>query len=61
MHGDLSLLKTVYGFDAKTANGLTSLIYIGMCFARVLSRIAERTGSYIGTIAGSGVIMLAVF
>jgi len=54
-------LKQVYGFEAKTANYLTSMIYIGMCFAPLLSRIAEKTGAYIGTIAGAGVVMLAVF
>ncbi len=54
-------LKQAYGFDAKTANYLTSMIYIGMCFAPLLSRIAEKTGAYIGTIAGAGVVMLGVF
>lgn len=54
-------LKKTYGLDAKTANGLTSMIYIGMCFAPLLSRIAEKTRSYIGTIAGSGLVMLAIF
>lgn len=55
------LLKQVYGFDPKTANYLTSMIYIGMCFAPLLSRIAEKTGSYIQTIAGPGAVMLTVF
>jgi predicted MFS family arabinose efflux permease len=54
-------LKQAYGFDAKTANYLTSMIYIGMCFAPLLSRIAEKTGAYIGTIASAGVVMLAIF
>lgn len=54
-------LKQAYGFDSKTANYLTSMIYMGMCFAPLLSRIAEKTGAYIGTIAGAGVIMLSVF
>jgi MFS family permease len=54
-------LKQAYGFDGKTANYLTSMIYIGMCFAPLLSRIAEKTGAYIGTIAGAGVVMLTVF
>jgi predicted MFS family arabinose efflux permease len=54
-------LKQVYGFDSKIANSLTSMIYIGMCFAPVLSRIAEKTGYYIGTIAGAGFVMLITF
>lgn len=54
-------LKQVYGFSVQTANGLTSMIYIGMCFAPVLSRIAEKTGAYIGTIAGAGAVMFIVF
>jgi hypothetical protein len=32
-----------------------------MCFAPLLSRIAEKTGAYIGTIASAGVVMLAIF
>jgi predicted MFS family arabinose efflux permease len=54
-------LKNTYGVNATTANGLTSLIYIGMCFAPLLSRIAEKTGAYIQTIAGAGIVMLGVF
>ncbi len=54
-------LKQAYGFDARTANYLTSMIYIGMCFAPVLSRIAEKTGGYLETIAGAGIIMLIAF
>ncbi|MGE3919997.1 MAG: MFS transporter [Gammaproteobacteria bacterium] len=54
-------LKQTYAFDAKSAHYLTSMIYIGMCFAPLLSRIAEKTGAYIKTIAGAGFIMLSVF
>lgn len=54
-------LKKVYGFDSQTANSLTSLIYIGMCFAPILSRVAEKTGYYVGTITGAGVVMLLAF
>ena len=54
-------LKQTYEFDAKTANYLTSMIYTGMCFAPILSRIAEKTGYYLGTIAGAGAVMLIVF
>lgn len=56
-----AFLKQVYHFDATTANYLTSMIYIGMCFAPLLSQIGERTGQYLGTIAGSGFIMFIVF
>ena len=54
-------LKQDYGLDLKTANYLTSMIYIGMCFAPLLSRIAEKTGEYIKTIAGAGFVMFAIF
>lgn len=56
-----AFLKQVYNFDTPTANYLTSMIYIGMCFAPLLSQVAEKTGHYLGTIAGSGVIMFMVF
>lgn len=54
-------LKQVYGLDTQRAAYLTSMIYIGMCFGPLLSRIAEKTNSYLGTIAGSGMVMLSVF
>ncbi len=53
--------KQAYNFDSKTANYLTSMIYIGMLFAPILSRVAEKTGCYLGTIAGAGIVMLAAF
>lgn len=56
-----SFLKRVYGFDAMSANATLSLMYIGMCFAPVLSRIAEKTGRYLETIIASGALMFAVF
>lgn len=56
-----AFLKQVYGFESKTANYLTSMIYIGMCFAPILSRIAEKSGYYSGTIAGAGIVMFGVF
>ena len=56
-----ALLKQEYGFESNIANYLTSIIYIGMCFAPVLSRIAEKTGRYLETITGAGIVMLAVF
>lgn len=54
-------LKQVYGLEAQTANYLTSMIYIGMCFAPLLSSIAEKSGRYIETIAGAGLVMLIAF
>lgn len=54
-------LKQVYGFDVKTAGYLTSMIYIGMCFAPVLSRVAEKTGFYFEVIAAAGLVMFAIF
>lgn len=54
-------LKQVYHFDSNQANYLTSMIYIGMCFAPVLSRIAEKTRHYFGTIFGAGIVMLIAF
>jgi predicted MFS family arabinose efflux permease len=54
-------LKKVYGFDAARASYLTSMMYIGMCFTPLLSYIAEKTHSYLGTITISGIIMLLVF
>ena len=54
-------LKKVYGSNATTANYLTSMIYIGMCFAPVLSYIANKTGSYTKTIVGAGIVMLITF
>ena len=54
--------KQVYEFDCKTAAGLTSMMFIGMCFgAPVLSFIAEKSNSYFGTIIVSAIIMTIVF
>jgi len=55
-------LKEVYGFDTSVATCLPSMIYVGMCFgAPVLSLVAEKTGNYLGSIVGAGVIMAAIF
>lgn len=54
-------LKQVYGFDSHTSNYLTSMIYFGMFLAPLLSRIAEKTGSYLGTIVGAGIVMFVIF
>lgn len=55
-------LKEVYGFDGPLASYLPSMIFVGMCFgAPVLSLIAEKTGNYLGSIIGAGVVMTAIF
>jgi predicted MFS family arabinose efflux permease len=54
-------LKQVYKIDIHNAHYLTSMIYIGMCFAPVLSRIAEKTKAYFATIVGAGLVMSLVF
>lgn len=57
-----TFLKTIYHFDQQTASSLPSFMFLGMCFGGpLLSVIAERTRSYLGTIIGSGVCMGAVF
>lgn len=55
-------LRQVYGFDKNIASYIPSMIFIGMCFgAPLLSLIAEKTGSYLGSIIGAGVFMLITF
>ncbi|KAF3361671.1 putative to nasA protein [Chlamydiales bacterium STE3] len=57
-----AFFKQVYGFDSTLAASLPSMIFIGMCFgAPVLSLIAEKTNSYLGTIIGSGLVMAISF
>jgi predicted MFS family arabinose efflux permease len=57
-----SFLKNVYGLDSTAAASLPSMIFIGMCFGSpLLNLIAEKTGSYLGTIIGSGISMAACF
>ena len=55
-------LQQVYNFDSGVAGYVPSMIFVGMCFgAPVLGVIAEKTGNYIGSIIGAGIIMLATF
>jgi predicted MFS family arabinose efflux permease len=55
-------LKEVYGFETSIASYLPSMIFVGMCFgAPVLSLIAEKTGSYLGSIIGAGIVMAVIF
>jgi len=55
-------LKQVYGFDKAIAASLPSMIFIGMCFgAPILSLIADKFGSYLGTIIGAGGVMALSF
>ena len=57
-----AFLKQVYGFDTNISSYLPSMIFIGMCFGGpILSLIAEKTGRYIGSIIGAGMVMLVVF
>ena len=54
--------KQVYGYDATLAASVSSMVFIGMCFgAPLLSLVAEKVGSYLATIIGSGVIMVICF
>lgn len=55
-------LKEVYHFDATLASYIPSMIFTGMCFgAPVLSLIAEKSGRYLGTIIGAGLVMCLTF
>jgi MFS family permease len=55
-------LNHVYDFDMKLSSSLTSMVFIGMCFGGpLLSLIAEKTGSYNGSIIGAGIIMFVCF
>lgn len=55
-------LKKVYGFESVKSGYLTSLIFVGMCFgAPILSFVAEKTNSYMGSITGAALIMCFVF
>lgn len=57
-----AFLKQVYEFDGTLAASLPSMIFIGMCFgAPVLSFIAEKSGSFLATIIGSGLAMAVSF
>ncbi len=55
-------LKQVYGLEGTLAASLPSAIFMGMCFGGpVLSFIAEKSGCYLGTIIGSGIVMALSF
>lgn len=57
-----AFLKKVYSMEDNVAASLPSMIFIGMCFgAPILSLIAEKTNSYLGTIIASGMVMAAIF
>lgn len=54
--------KQVQGFDGLLAASLPSMIFVGMCFGSpVLNYIGEKTGSYLGAVIGSGLIMALGF
>ncbi len=57
-----AFLKQVYSYERTMAASLPSMIFIGMCFGGpVLSIVADKTGSYLGTIIGAGLAMIASF
>lgn len=57
-----AFLKQAYGLDSTLSASLPSMIFIGMCFgAPVLSMIADKVGSYLGTIVGAGIAMAICF
>ncbi|MFS8563585.1 MAG: MFS transporter [Rhabdochlamydiaceae bacterium] len=57
-----AFLKQVYNYEGTLAASLPSMIFIGMCFGGpVLSIVADKTGSYLGTIIGAGLAMVASF
>jgi len=57
-----AFLKQIYGFEGTIAASMPSMIFIGMCVGGpLLSLIAEKTGSYIGTIIGTGIAMVTTF
>ncbi len=57
-----AFLKQIYGFEGTLAASLPSMIFIGMCFgAPILSLIAEKIGSYLGTIIAAGSALIMIF
>jgi predicted MFS family arabinose efflux permease len=57
-----AFLKGVYHLDTTLAASLPSLIFVGMCFGSpIISLVAEKTGSYLGTIIGAALIMAFCF
>jgi len=57
-----AFLKQVYHLNGSVAASLPSLIFIGMCFGGpVLSLIAEKTGNYLATVIGAGILMALSF
>ncbi len=57
-----AFLKQVYSFDGSVAAGLSSMIFVGMCFgAPVLSLVADKTKNYLATIIGAGILMAGIF
>jgi len=57
-----TFLNKIYGFNMKSSSYICSMMFIGMCFGGpFLSFIADKTGSYMGCIIGSGLIMMLSF
>lgn len=58
----VAFFKEVYAFPNEVASSLPSVIFVGMCFgAPLLNWIAERSGNYMGTIIGAGIMMMLIF
>lgn len=52
----------VYGLSETVAASLPSAIFLGMCFGGpILSLIADKTKSYLGTTVAAGLIMAIIF
>jgi len=57
-----AFLSKVYGFENSLASSLPSLIFTGMCFgAPLLSMVAEKMKSYLGTIIICAAVMGCLF
>lgn len=57
-----AFFENVYHMERALASSLPSMIFIGMCFgAPILSLVAEKTNSQLGTIIWAGLIMAGIF
>lgn len=58
----VAFFKEAYTFEGNLSSSLPSFIFIGMCFgAPLLNLIAEKSGNYLATIIGAGIIMMTIF
>ena len=57
-----TFFKYVYGWEGTVSAGISSMIFIGMCFGSpVLNSISEKFKSPLLTIIGAGICMTSVF